>query len=114
MLYQSEIPITQSALLVVDAQDSFKVGPRWERRDNLDFERNVGALIKGYRAAGLPVFFFLHTDPDPGFSTDSPPSRSWISSSDDPTSRSSSSAHATCSPAPISESAYSSAASGAS
>ncbi len=72
MLYQSKVPIEQSALLVIDAQDSFKVGPRWERRDNRDFEKNVGALIDGYRAAGLPVIFFLHTDPDPGFSTDSP------------------------------------------
>lgn len=72
MLYRSELPIEQSALLVIDAQDSFKLGPRWERRDNRDFERNVGALIDGYRAAGLPVIFFLHTDGDPGFSTDSP------------------------------------------
>ncbi len=72
MLYQASVPIDQSALLVIDAQDSFKLGARWERRDNRDFERNVGALIDGYRAACLPVIFFLHTDPDPGFSTDSP------------------------------------------
>ncbi|HEX5634517.1 MAG TPA: isochorismatase family protein [Gemmatimonadales bacterium] len=72
MLYQASVPIDQSALLVIDAQDSFKLGARWERRDNRDFERNVGALIDGYRAAALPVIFFLHTDPDPGFSADSP------------------------------------------
>ena len=72
MLYQSRVSIEQSALLVIDAQDSFKVGSRWERRSNQVFERNVGALIHAYRAAGLPVVFFLHTDPDPGFSPGSP------------------------------------------
>lgn len=67
-----KLPIEQSALLVVDIQDSFKVGPRWERRSNPDFERNVERLLESYRAAGLPVLFFLHTDPDPGFETTSP------------------------------------------
>jgi nicotinamidase-related amidase len=66
------IPLAQSALLVVDAQDSFKATPRWERRDNLAFETNVAALVEAYRAAGLPVFYFLHTDGDEGFATDSP------------------------------------------
>jgi nicotinamidase-related amidase len=72
MLHSSEVPIRQSALLVVDAQDSFKAGPRWERRNNRDFEDNVGALIEAYRQAGLPVVFFLHTDGDEGFELDSP------------------------------------------
>jgi nicotinamidase-related amidase len=65
-------PIERSALLVIDAQDSFKVDPKWERRSNRDFERNAGALIDIYREAGLPVFFILHTDDDPGFHRDSP------------------------------------------
>jgi nicotinamidase-related amidase len=65
-------PIERSALLVVDAQDSFKVGPKWDRRSNPDFERNVGALIDAYREAGLPVIFILHSDDDPGFRLDSP------------------------------------------
>lgn len=65
-------PIEQSALLVIDIQDSFKLGPRWERRNNPDFERNVDRLLQSWRAAGLPVIFFLHTDPDPGFERDSP------------------------------------------
>src|SRR5919112_818380 len=47
------------------------VGPRWERRNNRQFERNVSALIDAYRAADLPVIFFLHTDGDPGFERDS-------------------------------------------
>ena len=61
-----------TALLVVDIQDSFKLGPRWERRNNPDFEQNVDRLLQSWRAAGLPVFFILHTDPDPGFERDSP------------------------------------------
>jgi nicotinamidase-related amidase len=61
------IPIEQSALLVVDVQDSFKVGSRWERRSNPQFEGNLDRLIRAYREAGLPVVFILHNDPDPGF-----------------------------------------------
>ena len=72
MLDSNEVPISQSALLVIDAQDSFKTGPRWNRRSNPAFEKNVAALIEAYRTARLPVVFFLHTDKDEGFSRDSP------------------------------------------
>jgi len=71
VLESSQVPISQSALLVIDAQDSFKVSSNWERRNNLDFEKNVIALIEAFRRAGLPVVFFLHTDSDEGFTTDS-------------------------------------------
>jgi nicotinamidase-related amidase len=66
------VPIEQSALLVIDAQDSFKATPRWERRNNRDFEKNVGALIDAYRTAERPVIFFLHNDDDPYFEPGSP------------------------------------------
>jgi len=73
MLNSKDVPIGQSALLVVDAQDSFKVdAKKWERRNNRDFENNVGRLIDAYREAKLPVIFFIHTDEDPGFGTDHP------------------------------------------
>jgi len=72
MLYNKHVPIAESALLVIDAQDSFKLGPRWERRNNKDFEKNVERLVQLYREHGLPVFFFLHTDDDPGFEKTSP------------------------------------------
>lgn len=71
MLYNKHVPIDQSALLVIDAQDSFKATPRWEQRNNRDFERNVARLINAYRAAGLPIIYFLHSDDDPGFETTS-------------------------------------------
>jgi nicotinamidase-related amidase len=72
MLDPMDVPIAQSALLVIDAQDSFKVGPRWARRNNPAFEKNVSALVEAYRAAHLPVVFFLHTDSDEAFAKDSP------------------------------------------
>jgi nicotinamidase-related amidase len=64
--------LRESALLVIDAQDSFKASPRWERRNNPAFEANVDALIRAYRAAGLPIYFILHSDSDEHFRTTSP------------------------------------------
>jgi nicotinamidase-related amidase len=72
MLDPKQVPIEQSALLVIDAQDSFKVGARWAKRNNPAFEKNVSALVEAYRAAHLPVVFFLHTDSDEAFAKDSP------------------------------------------
>lgn len=72
MLDSDQVPVEQSALLVIDAQDSFKLLPRWNRRNNPRFEENVASLIDAYRVAQLPVIFFLHTDNDEGFSVNSP------------------------------------------
>ena len=72
MLHSSQVPAAQSALLVIDAQDSFKAGARWLQRNNPDFERNTAELIRLYRGAGLPVIFFLHADEDEHFSQESP------------------------------------------
>ncbi len=72
MLDSAKVPVSQSALLVIDAQDSFKTGSRWNRRSNPAFEKNVNALVEAYRTARLPVVFFLHTDQDEGFARDSP------------------------------------------
>jgi nicotinamidase-related amidase len=62
-----------TALLVVDAQESFKArgAAFWESRGPKDFERHIIALVSGFREAGRPIYFILHTDADPGFSTDS-------------------------------------------
>ncbi len=68
----TEVPIEQSALLVIDIQDSFRVLPRWVQRNNPQFENNVTRLINEYRKAGLPVIYFLHYDDDPGFERDNP------------------------------------------
>lgn len=60
--------MNNTALLVVDIQDSFKIDPaRWARRNNPAFEENVTNLIAAFRDASLPIFFILHNDSDPGF-----------------------------------------------
>jgi nicotinamidase-related amidase len=64
--------LQESALLVIDVQDSFKASPRWERRDNHALEANVDRLVRAYRAKGLPVFYILHSDQDEAFSVGSP------------------------------------------
>jgi nicotinamidase-related amidase len=62
-----------TALLVVDAQESFKARGTafWESRGPKDFEQHIKALVSGFREAGYPIYLILHTDGDPGFSTDS-------------------------------------------
>src|SRR5258708_7613777 len=64
--------IKQSALLVIDAQQSFMAGPRWRRRNNPQFEENVLRLINGYRLKNLPVIFFLDSDDTEYFEPSSP------------------------------------------
>lgn len=73
MLTSDQVPLSESALLVIDVQDSFKAVPsRWQQRSNHEFEANVGRLVAAHRAAGLPVIYVLHTDGDPGFEKDGP------------------------------------------
>lgn len=61
-----------SALVVIDVQDSFLVGPRWSRRSSPDFESKLLSLIEGYRKARRPVYYFLHSDADEGFAIGHP------------------------------------------
>jgi len=72
MLYNKPVHITESALLVIDAQDTFKAEERWARRNNKDFEKNVARLIELYRRHNLPIVYLLHSDEDPGWQRDSP------------------------------------------
>ena len=61
-----------AALLVIDVQDTFKASPRWAHRSNPNFEAHITELLRAFRAANRPVIFFLHSDKDPGWTTDSP------------------------------------------
>src|ERR1700730_4424346 len=72
VLHSKDVPLSQSALLVIDAQNSFKATPRWERRNNRAFESNVAALVDAYPQAKLAGGYFLHHVDDPGFETTSP------------------------------------------
>jgi hypothetical protein len=38
MLNPEDVSLAESALLVIDVQDSFRAAPRWERRSNPAFE----------------------------------------------------------------------------
>ncbi|MBB6099834.1 nicotinamidase-related amidase [Deinobacterium chartae] len=51
------------ALLVIDIQESFRVAPRWQGRNNPAFEDNVARLIAAFRERKLPVIFVLHSEP---------------------------------------------------
>ena len=63
----------KTALLVVDAQESFKArgAEFWNTRGPNEFEHHIKRLVNGFREINQPVFFILHTDNDPGFSKDS-------------------------------------------
>jgi nicotinamidase-related amidase len=67
-----EASIKQSALLVIDVQDSFKGDERWLRRNNPAFEQNIQQVIEEYRSSGLPIFFFLDAEDSGNFSRSSP------------------------------------------
>lgn len=67
MLLPTEVPISESALLVLDVQESFRAAPRWERRNNPRFEDNLNRVLEAYRSNRLPVIFFLHQDGDEFF-----------------------------------------------
>jgi nicotinamidase-related amidase len=57
-----------TALLVIDIQNSFKIDPaRWASRNNPAFEQNVTELIATFREASQPIIWVLHNDADPGF-----------------------------------------------
>ena len=57
-----------TALLVIDIQDSFRIDPaRWAVRSTPRFEENVTNLLRLFRESGQPVIFVLHNDSDPGF-----------------------------------------------
>lgn len=64
--------LDQGALIVIDVQETFKVLPRWQHRNNPKFEANVAALVAAFRAAGRPVIFVLHSDTDEHWETTSP------------------------------------------
>ena len=72
MNHVEEVLLAQSALLVIDVQDSFLAGERWARRSNPDFEQSLSRLIDLYHRHRLQVFFVLHHDKDPGFRDNDP------------------------------------------
>src|SRR5215472_14082685 len=58
----------KTALLVVDAQESFRHRPYWSDRDAPVFLAKLQALIDGARANGIPVIQILHVEESGAFS----------------------------------------------
>ena len=62
---------SQTALLVIDVQESFRHRPYWREDDLPAFTKNLQMLIDGAAAAGMPVIQIFHTDSDDVFRLDS-------------------------------------------
>jgi nicotinamidase-related amidase len=52
----------QTALLLVDAQQSFTHRPYWQGRDAAAFLQQVNTLVAGCAAGGVPVVRIFHVD----------------------------------------------------
>ncbi|WP_263367912.1 cysteine hydrolase family protein [Edaphobacter bradus] len=62
---------SETALLVVDAQESFRHRPYWTDRDEPAFVKRLQALIDGARERGIPVVQIFHVEETGAFSLES-------------------------------------------
>lgn len=62
---------SNTALLVIDAQESFRHAPYFDDSELSAYLERQQALIDGAQAAGLPVVQIFHVDGDKAFSTES-------------------------------------------
>jgi nicotinamidase-related amidase len=53
----------QTALLLIDVQQSFRVRPYWSDSDLPSFLERCNTLVAGCAARGIPVVQVFHTDP---------------------------------------------------
>ncbi|MDX6264008.1 MAG: hypothetical protein QOH84_5696 [Kribbellaceae bacterium] len=58
--------MTQTALLVIDVQESFRVRPNWSAVNHPDIADRVNRLVHAARANGDLVIWVLHTEPGSG------------------------------------------------
>ena len=56
-----------TALIVIDAQESFRQAPYWDPAELPAYLEKQQALIDGARAAGLPIIQIFHVDGDDHF-----------------------------------------------
>jgi nicotinamidase-related amidase len=59
---------SDTALLVVDVQESFRHRPYWSNRDAAEFVGRLQTLIDGAKARGIPVVQIFHVEEDGAFS----------------------------------------------
>lgn len=60
--------MSDTALLVIDAQESFRQRANWQETDTPTYLKNQQALIDGARAKGWKIVRVLHAEPDGIFS----------------------------------------------
>lgn len=60
--------LTDTALLVIDAQESFRHRPYWSEADTAAYFDRQQALIDGARAAGIAVVQIFHVESEGAFS----------------------------------------------
>ncbi|WP_432942672.1 cysteine hydrolase family protein [Kribbella sp. CA-253562] len=58
--------MTQTALIVIDVQESFRVRPNWQAVNHPDIADRVGRLVRSARDRGDLVVWILHTEPGTG------------------------------------------------
>jgi nicotinamidase-related amidase len=58
--------MSQTALIVIDVQESFRVRPSWSVVDHPDIADRVSRLVAAARDSGDQVIWVLHTEPDTG------------------------------------------------
>ncbi|ESY08883.1 isochorismatase family protein [Mesorhizobium sp. C386A] len=68
MLHCREIKMSDTALLVIDAQESFRHRPYYRDNDVAAFTNRLQRLIDGAKAKGIPVVQILHVEETGAFS----------------------------------------------
>ena len=63
--------MNHTALLVVDAQESFRHRPYWDNSDASEFVRNMQTLIDGCVSRKVPVVQIFHTEDEGAFALSS-------------------------------------------
>lgn len=58
--------MTQTALIVIDVQESFRVRPNWKAVNHPDIADRVSILVNAARANGDLVVWVLHSEPGTG------------------------------------------------
>ena len=56
--------MSDTALLVIDAQESFRQRASWHETDETAYLQNQQALIDGAKAAGWKIVRVLHAEPE--------------------------------------------------
>jgi nicotinamidase-related amidase len=62
---------SDTALVVIDAQESFRHRPYWSDRESVEFFEKLQALVDGAKARGIPVVQVFHVEESGPFALNS-------------------------------------------